>query len=473
MVLKGKITFFFFCCLFKESFTNRENQIRRLFQSIQKDIKKRVDTMKSQLDDLQTALFDTCENLRVKISSDLSMQEKLAEKVYSEKLLKEAQKLLNKNETNLEKLRKNMYVCENHLKRVNKLYTNFNKTMDNLEFKVNENWLPKVDDIGKIEGLIDGKNIIDELEQMLSEDEDNKIRLKFNQKSDINEINLNFKPYAACELKNGYIAVTNFDKHKLVIFTNETYESIKEITGADNITFRYPSGICTNDSRDYVYLCDQYNHRVIVFDATIDNLLNIIKENFTNPLDACYNRNYLYILDSGNKQIKCFTQDGELCTQYTLNDRNQRLLNSPRHQAVRDDEIAVTDNFDRIYFYVKSSELQNNFQIINADIDSRFMSIYYLDDFMFVHEVKTSNDVITNYFLCYEKDDSASSTASSSMGVSSVFTDHTITNALQWKQTNKREIDTLKNVLTRSYNMSKIGDKLALCMYERKQIILI
>ena len=473
----------------KESFENRENQLRVLFQGVQKDIKKHIDTMKNQLEELQTSLFEACEQLKihkvstkikridtnnlqkklvrkekhykkqlkVKINSEIITLAKVAERMRADKFIKESQKALDKNEANLEKLKKNMHASEYNLKKLKKAHSTYAKAMGSLVFKPNTDWIPVPEDVGFVGENVDTRKAIRELEELLEKEEDNKIRQKFRQKTELNEVNLKFKPYAIVELKNGDLAVTAFDKHKLIVVKCDTYKHVKEITGADNIPLRYPSGICCDDQKDNVYLCDQYNNRILVFDSTVDSLVNIIQEDLINPIDICFNSNSLYVLDYGNKLVKCFDLTGKLNKQFSLNDRSNEILNTPRHQAISNDEIAVTDNFDKIYIYDKNTS--HLVQVIDADLDSRFMSVYYFDDYLFIHEIKTKDDSVINNFLCYEKFESLDLSSSNIR--------------LNWKESYQRELEILKDSVSRSYNIAKVGDKFAVCLHEKKKIILI
>jgi hypothetical protein len=429
-----------------------------LFQGVQKDIKKHIDTMKNQLNDLQNVLFETCEKLKVKISSDIVDLSKVAERLRTDKFVKESQKVLEKNDTNLEKLKKNMHASEYNLKKLKKAHLSYSKAIGSLVFKPNLNWLPKPEDVGLVGEFFDTKKSIQELEDLLDREEDNKIRQKFKQKTEISEIDLKFKPYAMVELKNGDLAVTAFDKHKLVVLKCDSYKHVKEITGANNIPLRYPSGVCVDEHKDHVYLCDQYNNRIIIFDSTVDSLVHIIKEDLINPIDITFNSNCLYVLDYGNKVVKCFDVNGRVNKQFGLFDRQNEILSTPRHQAVSNEELAVTDNFEKIYIYDKTTS--RLVKVIDADFDARFMSVLYTDDYLFLHEIVTKDEIIVNNFKCFEKFET--------LDVSNAST-----TKIFWKESYQRELDSLKDSVSRSYNMVKVGDRFGVCLHEKKKIILI
>lgn len=418
------------------TFNERSETIKNLVKTMKHSIKKRIDNIKQKLDDLEDNLLLQCDKLKFSVNNDILAEEKKFRQFETNELLAHTVELINESSRDNDFLRKQMYKLEAHLKKLESLKDDHKLSIDKLKFNENLNWLPDYSHIGFVEGIHESDN-------PTFEDFSTGDRI-------FKQISLKFKPYAFCELKNGHLAISAFEKNKLVVL-NDEYKIIREIKEVNGLAFKYPSGICV-DNENNVYLCDQYNHRVIVFDNLINSAKLIISENLENPLAVYFFSNNLYVLDNSSKTIKIFDKSGNYLNWLSLRNQDGQQLVDPRFHAINSDSIIVNDNYSTIYVY---DELHSLRQTIQATSNTRIMAFKLIDNFLYTHEIYVDNQkTITNYLVCYERRDS------------SIFSEY----EHEWEKLNKYEF--MPGTLARSYSMSKIGNHLALCLYEHKNIIL-
>lgn len=341
--------------------------------------------------------------------------------------------MLKKSSENTEKLTNSMFELETHRNKLLSHQVNYQSSLSRLRFIENDDWYPTFENIGKIEGINSNE---------ISANKSSEIQNNVDKK----EIKLKFKPYASCELKNGNIVVTDFENHRAVLFDNN-FKVLNEVSSAGDFNFKYPAGICTD--YDEVFLCDQYNNRVIVFDLDLENVKKVIAEDLHNPIDVRCHSGKMYILNNASKQIKVFNVDGSFEKDVHLVDNENSPIVNPRSFDIFGDFIGINDNFQSIF--ISSLKDFKLMQKIETEKDMKFMGMYLHNGYLNVHEMKLLKNESIHYLNSYENLDSGY--------------------GCEWTKISKREFQ--RGSLTRSYSLTKIGDLIASCLFESKSIVLV
>lgn len=150
----------------------------------------------------------------------------------------------------------------------------------------------------------------------------------------------------------------NFDYRKYTIRTPAAYLPEKTISGTSLgiDAFLNPQDICM-DEEGNVYVADTGNHRIVVMNADMNQVVKIITsfenegktDTFNAPYGVCVSeKNLLYIADSENKRI------------VVLNDKDQlvKIIDKPTSEILADDFVftplkITVDYADRVYCIAK------------------------------------------------------------------------------------------------------------------------
>ena len=119
-----------------------------------------------------------------------------------------------------------------------------------------------------------------------------------------------------CDSKNFRVQVFVFD------IINQTYHFVGTLgttglKGISNSMFDCPSGVAISDANNHIYVSDNHNHRVQVFDRMTLNYIATIgtpgisgtsKMQFNNPICISVSPidNHIYVVDSFNNRVQVF-----------------------------------------------------------------------------------------------------------------------------------------------------------------------
>lgn len=388
---------------------NSELLINKYFEFIKEDVLIKIESLKSELDQLGDRLIkllDTkCSKTKLKlekfnsrISQNLNSQETFIQNC--------KQLLTNKqhDETNSHLLEENMYLCQDNCKKIELYESELNKILASVTFKPSE---LKIDPI-----------LIGSVEDSLNDDDDDINDYPVDQAEITHEVNLSeddFKvinlakklewPCGMCNLSKSEIALTDNVNNEVVLLNTTTYEVIKHIKSIGDVKLTSPFGICYDD-KDTIYLCDGANHRLLILNKSFTRVKKIIGKKgsligeFNFPLGVCYFNGFIYVSDHDNKRVQVLTHNGDYVKEIKLvknpGKRNvafakdQDLINSPWCLCVAEDTIAVLDFCENVYFYNFDGHLRHIIQ------DNTINSICLTDGYLFTH----SND---GTLACYEK----------------------------------------------------------------------
>ena len=148
--------------------------------------------------------------------------------------------------------------------------------------------------------------------------------------------------------KNGLWAIADSSNHRVYIFDDKD-QLVRKFgsNGSNNGQFSYPRGVAF-DSHNHLYVTD--SHRVQKFDTNGNYLLqfgslgaNDGQLNY--PFGVAVHCDKVYVVDSGNKHISVFQDDGKFCTSF-----GSDQLGRPRNVAVSaDNHLLVADLASCIY----------------------------------------------------------------------------------------------------------------------------
>lgn len=182
-------------------------------------------------------------------------------------------------------------------------------------------------------------------------------------------------------LHNGsQIILSSSIKNSIVFIHNQTFQIIRKIDEINGFKLSFPSGLCLDEYNNSVYICNRDSHQILVVDKNFKILKQTIGNHgaklgqFSKPIDIKLHSNELFVLDTGNKRIQVFTKTGRFLRHirlYTSNtaqyDNNTNaLLDYPIRLAVKDDTIAVSNNFLNIYIYNFNGQIK---QVLSSNID--------------------------------------------------------------------------------------------------------
>lgn len=307
---------------------------------------------------------------------------------------------LKKMDKDEEKLKENLYKCENYLKQMTNINYNFQKKLQKIHF-VKSNEVPDNLYIGKFCGFTNVTNFL--------------LKLINNKPKYVNVGDQSI--HGICNLSDEYLMVTSLDSNKLIL-VDKAFNEVTSIESQLDLNeeksrFKCPLGICTN-SCGKIYLCDLLNHRVLVTNRSFE-FVNSFGQNGTNvgdfdrPVDVCHYAGNLYILDCKNKRIQEFTENGEFkreiklikCKFVDYSDKSNENRNSltsigdgqslhkrPLRIDITEDTIAVIDDYEELFLYNFAGDFK---QKIN-----KCRAMCFVDTYLF-----TCDD--NGNLSCYEK----------------------------------------------------------------------
>lgn len=157
----------------------------------------------------------------------------------------------------------------------------------------------------------------------------------------------------------------NYDYWGYIHYTPSPYTTERIITGEDLVfngenlgPFDEPKDFCKDEAGN-LYIADTGNHRIIVMDPEVKNVIRVItgytvngeEKEFKEPYGVCVSaKNQLYICDSGNKKIVVLDND---TLEYV------KVVEKPRSESLDENFVftplkVAVDYADRIYCIAKN-----------------------------------------------------------------------------------------------------------------------
>ena len=317
------------------------------------EIRIRVESIRIELDSLQSQLLDECRKFKNKILAKLNDEISKVEKQFEN-----YSKVLSKNAKNHEesigdmsiKLKENIYNCQSFVKEIQNFDFNFNQTLKKCSF-IPSDWIPGLSIIGRFNQSAH-----------INFDAAYKSNLEvFNFESTVKSLN------RLCNLKDETLLLTSSDDNTIVQL-DDKFNELRKINSIENHKLTTPLSLCSDDYEN-IYICDLGSNCVIVTDENFSRIKKIIGKKSIDcgqpiePLDICFSNNTLYVLNKDSSYVTTFTRDGDFERQFLLRanikcdiDENNStegdiLLMRPNRIGANSKIFAVLDSFRKVYLY--------------------------------------------------------------------------------------------------------------------------
>ena len=168
--------------------------------------------------------------------------------------------------------------------------------------------------------------------------------------------------------RTGRVMVADPSNSRIQILDHQL-KHIQDITrDGDGKALSRPTRICMNNHGD-VIISDYRSNRVLVYDKT-DLYSRELPGPWSGPagiaVDADDN---IYICDTQKYRIKVLDKDGKVIRTFGSQGKSPgRFSNQPLNITVFGDQLVISDNGGRIYYFTKSGEFIKNLEpgIVNA-----------------------------------------------------------------------------------------------------------
>ena len=143
--------------------------------------------------------------------------------------------------------------------------------------------------------------------------------------------------------------------------------------------FRYPTGLTFDPTSNYLYICDEGNYRVQVFDESF-KFRFLFSNKMSFPTGICIKHNKVYVTQCGSDLLTVYSTDGKYLQSVGGKGKNHLKFDQPRG-------LDISTELNRIYI----AEYENNrIQCVNLDLS--FHSI--IDDIYGALDVKLTPEEI-------------------------------------------------------------------------------
>lgn len=426
---------------------------------MKEEIVIRIESLKKELDNLGEQLYKVLDDKNKKLKVKLEkMNTQLKEHAQnSQKFINNTNSLLTKEEHNIEKLEQNMYDCQDRLKELQIVDSDFYKIFNIIKFKPYEFKLePSIigdlydsdyptnqnnnNNPNNIEPQFQTSQIFD-MDDLKSSDAVDSFVLQQHEhiqqhhQQQLKQSNYNSQNHQQAspspqespqKLMPNEIKIVDMSKkaewpcgifgisdkelimtdnvNNEILILNADFQTAKHVKSIGDISFSSPFGICS-DEKDTIYLCDGGNHRVIVVNKTFNRVKKIIGKKgklngeFNFPLGVCYYSGYLYVTDHDNRRVQTFTQNGDFIKEI-------RLLKNPskKNLFVKEQDLinspwclCVVENTIAVLDFCENIYIYNfEGQLRYIIQDNSINSICMIDGLLYTHGSNGS-------FSCYEK----------------------------------------------------------------------
>ena len=143
--------------------------------------------------------------------------------------------------------------------------------------------------------------------------------------------------------------------------------------------FGYPDGLTIDPTTNYLYICDEANNRVQVFNKSFEFLFQF-SDKMNGPSAICIKRNKLYVTQYISNLLAVYSTDGKYLESVGLKGKNHLEFDGPRG-------LDISTELNRIYI----AEYGND-RIHCLNIDLSFDSI--IDDIFGAKDVKLTPEEI-------------------------------------------------------------------------------
>lgn len=369
----------------ESTLNENKTKIETIFEFFEGDVIIRVESIKMELDNLQTDLISTIRSIKDKFLKEF-LNEFEYKKLNSEKLIGKMQKVITKNEVSNECLKENMYKCQEYLNDLRRFDGSLNQKLNEISFKCS-NWLPITANIGSI----NGHSSLFTISKTVT--------------PNIVDLSCCIKQiFGLCNLNDEFLFITSPDENKVYIL-DEKYHCLKGCASVGGRYFSKPSGLCT-DNYATIYLCDYGNNRVIILDEKLEEIRKVIGKHgknsceFDGPIDIAFSNEQLYVLEDKNFRIQILTKRGEFLSEISLL-MNESVIEKPTRLSVLSESLVILDQFKSlilINFDGQPLQTIQTDQIKSFFIDENYL--FTLTDFgvISLYEKASYNDT-NGYFL--------------------------------------------------------------------------
>ena len=208
------------------------------------------------------------------------------------------------------------------------------------------------------------------------EEKHKKIKSTFKRVSFEWDAELDKKLSVAGDLRLNAVKIRNYKKIEEPIKVFGTHSEEISPPGV----FRYPVGITINPETNFIYICDQGNNRVQVYNPSLEFVF-LFNKRMDGPYGICIKQNKVYVAQSGLNCLNVYTTEGNNVKSVGVRGNGKLEFDKPRG-------LDVSSGKDRIYI----AEFENDrVQCLNLDLT--FNS--FIDHIYGARDVKlTSNEII-------------------------------------------------------------------------------
>ena len=154
-----------------ESYKNKDELIEKLCEKAKHDVYKRIEAVKSHLDDLHKQMLNSLEKIKQNVYKEMeTLNEQIENKTSEyEEFSRNMEKMLENFEQNKEQLEKNMYECQDFIEELNNFDDKFHSILRKVSFEPSE-WLPDDSFVETYIGKFKLSELIDENDKVLADD---------------------------------------------------------------------------------------------------------------------------------------------------------------------------------------------------------------------------------------------------------------------------------------------------------------
>jgi WD40 repeat protein len=345
-VVNLKIRFLYFFN-FTDSLIDKEILIDKTFEFIEDEIKIRVESIRIELDNLQSQLIDECKKFRNNYLSKLKIDFDKAEKKFQD-----YENLLSNNLKSFElvKLRENIYSCQNFVKEIQNYDSNFSQNLKKFSF-ISSEWIPDFPVIGRL-------------------NQNTHIDFELMKKTDLEIINFEntVKSLNRIFSLNDQTLLLSSSDDNTIIQLDDKYNEIRRINTIQQHRLITPLSLCS-DGYENIYICDLGNNCVLITDYEFSRIKRIIGKKSLDcgqpiePLDICFHSDSLYVLNKDSSYVTVFSRIGDFDRQMELyasiktdntdsiSTTSDIVLNRPNRIGANSKILVVLDSFRKVYLY--------------------------------------------------------------------------------------------------------------------------
>ena len=124
--------------------------------------------------------------------------------------------------------------------------------------------------------------------------------------------------------------------------------------GSGELQFNRPSGLSTDESNNYIYICDFNNNRIQIISENLQYKSQFGKDTLHYPLDITLYKDNIFVLDESNPCLHIYNKDLVLQKSVVTRGRGQQVMNPYFFFIDKFGYILITDSYSNSILILNS-----------------------------------------------------------------------------------------------------------------------